>query len=746
MAQSQPFSSDDAIRHAILQYIAANPDRPMKPAALRRELDIPHERAAAFRECLRDMIDAGELVPGSGRTLALPARKGVVVGVYRATRHGYGFVEIPGRTDLFVPRGADLHALEGDTVQVKFVKAHMPGKEPHAEVTRILQRAPVRWVGVLRQQGKYWFVDPQGRTPAPIVSIQDPTAKNARPGDLVAVEPLSHTLDSHHVQGVIVERLGRPDETTARILGVIHRSGLPLEFPAEVRSAAQAATAFLSCEVPPDREDLRETLTITIDPPDARDFDDAISIRHLPGGNTELGVHIADVAHFVEPDSPLDIEAKLRGNSVYFPGFVVPMLPEVLSNGVCSLQPHQARLTKSAFITYDATGNVLSSRFSNSVIRSHARLTYDQVAAFLDGKRTEVSHVIGALLRSAEKLAQTIRKRRLAKGMISLSIPKAELVLGDAGKVVDIRPEDTSFSHTIIEMFMVEANEAVCRLLHAEDIPHIRRVHPPPDPDASMRFSRLVTMLGKPIKGDLDRPAILRLLSQVRDDPVAPTVHYLLLRCLSQACYRATREGHFALASDHYCHFTSPIRRYPDLIVHRLLNMLLREVHAPQRKHRRQTPNSPNDIEAVALHCSMTERRAAEAERDARQLLMLEFMKEKVGDELPGVITGVTALGVFVQIHPYLAEGFVHRSALGGGRWDFDRETSRLRMHDSARFIAIGQRVRVAIAGIDEIREQLDLLPASAFQFGLAETLSKSGSDSRGKSKSGKRRSKNHRR
>lgn len=742
MAKSQPHSANhDALRHAILQYIAANPDRPMKPAMLRRELEIPHEQAAAFRECLRDMIDAGELVPGPGRTLALPARKGMVVGTYRATRHGYGFVEIPGRADLFVPRGADLHALEGDTVQVRIVKTHAPTREPHAEVTRIIRRAPVRWVGVLRQQGKHCFVDPQGRTPAPIVSIQDPTAKNARPGDLVAVEPLSHTLDSHHVQGVIVERLGRPDETTARIQGVVHRAGIPLEFPPDVRSEAQAATASLAQEVPPDREDLRDTLTITIDPPDARDFDDAISIRHLHGGNTELGVHIADVAHFVQPDSQLDVEARLRGNSVYFPGFVVPMLPEVLSNGVCSLQPHQPRLTKSAWITYDAAGNVLSTRFANSVIRSHARLTYDDVTNFLDGKTTDVSHAVGALLRSAEKLAQTIRKRRLAKGMISLNIPKAELVLGDAGKVVDIRPEDTSFSHTMIEMFMVEANEAVCRLLDREDIPHIRRVHPPPDPDASMRFSRLVTMLGKPIDGELDRPAILRLLDNVRNDPVAPTVHYLLLRCLSQACYRASREGHFALASEHYCHFTSPIRRYPDLVVHRQLDMHLRESGVQRRKQRRPAPQTPESLDGIALHCSMTERRAAEAERDARQLLILSFMKEKIGEEFTGVVTGVTALGVFVQIQPYLAEGFVHRSALGGGRWDFDRETSRLNLQVGGRYIAIGQRVRVAVAGIDEIRESLDLLPATAFQFGSAGDGPRlHRSDSRRKKNPGKRK------
>ena len=695
-------------RNAILQYIAEHPDRPLKAAALRRELNVPHEEAAAFREAVRGMVDAGEVVLGRGRGLVRAERADAVVGIFRPSRHGYGFIESPGRSDLFVPRGAALHALDGDTVQVRIVKPDHPGREPHAEVVRIVQRAPIRWVGVLTKQGRHWFVQPQGRTPAPIVAIADPGAKNAKSGDMVVVEPLTHTLDSHSVQGVIVERLGDPDETTVKILGVIRRAGLPVDFPMDVRGEAQAAAAAFSPEVPPDREDLRELLTITIDPPTARDFDDAISIHRLAGGLTELGVHIADVAHYVRPGSALDREALARGNSTYFPGYVVPMLPEVLSNGVCSLQPHQPRLTKSVFIAYDAAGRVHSTRFADSVIRSHARLTYEQVTEALGGKVGEISqHVLG-LLKAAEKLATTIRKRRLADGMISLTIPAVEIVLGEDGRVVTARPEDTSFSHTIIEMFMVEANEAVCRLLDSKDIPHIRRIHPPPEPEASQRFMRLAAMLGRRVDGELDRANILGLLKETAGKPEEPTIHYLLLRCLAQACYSASRGGHFALASEHYTHFTSPIRRYPDLVVHRLLGAHLR------RGKRTEWP-SQAELGELAVHCSMTERRSQDAEREARNLLLLELMKTRIGAELDGIVTGVTSVGAFVQVQPYLAEGLVHRAELGGERWEFDRELSSLTQRHSGRVIRIGQNVRVVVASVDDLRHELALLPAGPF-------------------------------
>ncbi|MBI5863624.1 MAG: VacB/RNase II family 3'-5' exoribonuclease, partial [Planctomycetes bacterium] len=617
--------------------------------------------------------------------------------------------------------GKAMHALDGDSVQIRIVRSELRGREPYAEIVRIVQRAPIRWVGRLFHEGRHWFVQPEGKTPAPLVTIDEPGAKNARPGDLVLIEPLVHTLGSPRVHGVIVERLGDPDETATQILGVIRRSGLPNEFSSEVRAAAQDA-AKAAATIPPQREDLRELLTVTIDPPDARDYDDAISIEHLSGGETRLGVHIADVAHFVPAGSPLDLAARERGNSAYFPGYVVPMLPEVLSNGVCSLQPHQPRLTRSVFIRYDAHGRVRETRLASSVIRSHARLTYDQVAAALAGKTAEISRTVLALLKSAEKLAQTIRKRRLADGMISLTIPETEIVLGEDGRVADAHPADTSFSHTIIEMFMVEANEAVCRTLHGADLPHIRRVHPPPDADASQRYTKLLAIVGGSKSSALDRPAIQKLLADSAGRPEESTIHFLLLRCLSQACYSTSAEGHFALASEHYCHFTSPIRRYADLMVHRALDALLsqdRGGKAPGLEHRkarrRDEVEDETDLPSLALHLSMTERRAIDAEREIRHILLLQLMKSKIGESFPAVVTGVTSTGVFMRVERFGAEGFVHRADLPDDRWEFDRQAGWMIGRRSGRCITIGQQARVTVAGVDEQRQELALLPVGSF-------------------------------
>lgn len=694
-----------SFRKLILQYIADHPDRPLRGRALARELDVADEHYAAYREAVRELLDDGSVALGRGRTLTIPEQRGGAIGVFHATRHGYGFVELTGKPDLFIPAHATGHALDGDTVQVRIIQPEHHGDEPRGEVVKIVARARIRWIGVLQRYDKHWFIQPQGRTPLPNVAIDDPTARGAIEGDLVCVEPLAETLGSSRVRGVIVARLGDPDATTSRILAAIHHHGLADEFPIEVFDAAKAAAAR-----PFDgegRENLRDRLCVTIDPTDARDYDDAISIEHKPGGLVELGVHIADVAAFVDADGPIDVEARERGNSVYFPGYVVPMLPEILSNGVCSLQPDQPRLTKSAFITYDRDAKVVETRIVRSIIQSRARLTYDQVTAILAKKDKSVDPEIVLLLFAAERLAQRIRKRRLADGMISLTIPEVEILLGPKRQVLDARPADTSFSHTLIEMFMVEANEAVCRYLDRRDVPVIRRIHPEPSPEAADRFSRLALSIGQPLGGAFERSTILRLLKSVDGQAAEPAVHYLLLRCLSQAAYSTSREGHYALASEHYCHFTSPIRRYPDLIVHRQLDAALDRSRAA-----RQREYSPEESEAIARHCSHKERQATEAERDLKNDLLVQFMRDKVGREFDGIVTGLVSIGAFVQIRPHLAEGLIPRSEFGRERWEFDSDAARFVAVRTGRVLSIGQRVRVVVIGVDELRREIEFAPA----------------------------------
>ncbi len=711
-------------QHRIEQYIRQHPDRPLKLRPLARNLGVPDEQYAAFRAVVRHLLERGSLALGRGRALTAPGTRGELVGIFRAHPDGYGFLEVPGHVDHFVPHERTLDAREGDTVAAKALRGGA-ARGPRAEVVRIIARAAVRWVGVLESLGGRWIVRPRGRTAIAAVEIVDPTAKGAHPGELVVVEPVeTRSADrAQPIRGVVIERLGAPSETRVRVLGVARQCLLPEAFSDEVRAAARrAADRFAQADFG-QREDLRGQLCITIDPPDARDYDDAISVRRL-GPGFELGVHIADVTWFVRPGDALDQEAHQRGNSVYFPTFVVPMLPEVLSNAACSLQPQQPRLAKSVFIAYDGQGRVLDTRFANSVIQSHARLAYPQAAAILAGEPTGLDAPTVRLLRLADRLARIIQRRRLGQGMLVLNLPEVEFELDEQEHVRNARPADTDFSHTLIEMFMVEANEAVSRALTRAGVTHLRRVHPPPATDQSSAYRLLRAALGDGAPRDLERGSIQRLLEQSRDRPEAPVVHLLLLRCLAQACYSTAEEGHFALASEHYCHFTSPIRRYPDLVNQRLLDAyVLQAEHAARDRAHSELPNDPQ-LEHIAEECSRTERRAQDAERDARQILLLEFMRGHIGEEFEALVTGVASFGVFVRIRAHLAEGLLHRDDLPPDQWVHDSATVSLRSRRSGRVVRMGDELRIRIASIDDVRQVLRVVPVGPVGHPIAEAPS----------------------
>lgn len=712
----------DPWRSAILHYINDHPDRPLKARALARAIDVPDDEYADYKQAVRALVAEGTVVYGNGRTLSLPDREGAFVGTFRANPRGFGFIELENHADLFVPRPRVNGAREGDTVLCRRMRGR-GDLGPRGEVVKILERKPIVWVGVLERAGTRFVVVPHGKMPHPPVTIEDPGAKAAQPGDLVVVQPLEDTLDAREIRGVIIERLGEPSDTQVLIRGVARQYALPDAFPEEVQySAADIAKGYREDEPPTDREDLTSLRTITIDPRDARDFDDAISIERTDDGGLELGVHIADVSHFVTPNSPLDREARERGNSAYFPGLVIPMLPEVLSNGVCSLQPERVRLTKSAFITYDRHGVVRSARFSKSYIRSNARLTYEQASAILEGKGDKgFSKDVVDLLKQAEGLARRIRRRRLKAGMLVLNIPDVEIELDEQRNVCDAHPEDTSFSHTLIEMFMVEANEAVCRALFEADLPHIRRQHPPPEPEAGEGFIRLCNALGLNLPPKLDRKSIKTLLDEVDGRPEQAPVNYQLLRSLAQASYGVSTEGHWALASEHYAHFTSPIRRYPDLTVHRMLDVLIE--HGGNAKQR-AAESAPSEavLAETAHHCNATERRAVAAERETNTLLLLRLMRGKLGEVFSGVITGVTSFGAFVQLQPVMAEGLIRVDDFGPDYWHYDEHGGRFIGQRSSRVVSLGQAVRVEVAAIDEERREMALIPEDPHDFGRVAT------------------------
>lgn len=721
--------------------ILQKPDyTPMKAQKLARSLGIAEAEYGDFHDAVDALRRVGRVVLGTNNAIMLPYPPGQVAGTYRGNPRGFGFVvpdEPSAHGDLYIAQGNSLDAVTGDKVLCHVLKR---GKRKDkmsfgGRVLRVIERGNSQFVGQLCREGKVWFVQPDGNTLHVPILIGDPKAKSAKAGDQVVVEITRYPSEDSPARGVIVERLGKRGRPGVDLLGVIRQYHLPDKFPKNaLQEARHAVRAFDPDVEATEREDLSERTIITIDPDDARDFDDAISLvkvesqRSAPAKSRrkhqkrvgrkagpavwELGVHIADVSAFAAIGSALDEEAKNRGTSVYFPGHVLPMLPEVLSNGVCSLQEGEPRLCKTAFIRYDADGRVVSTRFANTVIRSAKRLTYRQAQAILDGKKGRFNKVVVELIHRMDTLARTIRKRRLADGMIVLDLPAVDLILDDDGDVVDAQPEDTSFTHTIIEMFMVEANEAAARLLTRLKLPFLRRIHPDPDASSLEAMARFVQAGGEKLPKKITPRDLQKLLEKLRGKSGGYAVNLAVLKSMQMAEYSPQAVGHFALASKNYAHFTSPIRRYPDLMVHRLLDLHLQE--KLKSKPARKGKQSPAVIGLEELHeygrqMSYLSRRAESAENELKTLKVLTLLQQHVGEIFEGVITGVTNFGLFVQHPKYLVDGLLRLEDLGDDWWEVDVEQGRVVGERSRRAFALGNKIKVLIAEVNLSSRQLNL-------------------------------------
>jgi ribonuclease R len=505
-------------------------------------------------------------------------------------------------------------------------------------------------------------------------------------------------------QGVITEVLGKAGQYETEISSIIHQFHLPCDFDESCLQQARKAAAEFDTENLDGREDITDKLIITIDPADAKDFDDAISLEKDNDGNWILGVHIADVSQFIPPDSPLDKEAYLRGNSIYLPGRTIPMLPEILSNGICSLQPEQKRFCKSAYITYDKNANIINRRFANSVICSKQRLTYIQADKALKGRKKTVKKQVFDLLKLMEELAHLIEQRRRNNGMLHLDLPETEPLMDKAGRICDVIPADTSYPHTVIEMFMVEANDAVAVLLDKLDLPLIRRIHPEPDTLTLKNLSKIIKTLGLSLPTVPDRFAIQNLLNFVRGQEACLAVNLLVLRSFEKAEYAPLQIGHYALASTHYCHFTSPIRRYADLMVHRLLDAYIRKNTAKAQAYL--------DLNETGKHITFTEQRAEDAERELKAVLILQFLSKRIGEVLDCVITGVAGFGVFAQSSKYGVEGLIRLQDLGNDTFKLNQKNQSLVGQRTAFTIRMGMPIKVRILSINIPARQLNLAPA----------------------------------
>jgi len=689
-----------------------HPDyRPLKAGQLARALAVSPEDYPQFKQTLEHLRRAGHIVIGAGSSIMLPALSSLVTGTFRANPKGFGFVtplEPTAHGDLFVPEDAAGGAMTGDVVTARVVRKGQRAGQPRytGQVVEVLERANNRFVGTLLKEPDGWIVQPDGSSFVEPISVDDVGAKGARQKDKVVVEILSYPTEKYLARGVIIEVLGRAGQYEAETQSIIRQYHLPSEFDADCLDQAHEAAGGFDPEQLDGREDITKKVIITIDPPDAKDFDDAISLEKDAQGNWMLGVHIADVCHFVPADSPLDAEAKNRGNSAYLPGKTLPMLPEVLSNGVCSLQPGQKRLVKSAYLAYDQQGNVLSRKFANSIMRSTQRLTYQQADKILKGHTKDAKPRVAELLKNMETLSRAIEDRRVKNGMIHLDLPETELVMDQAGRVVDAHPADTSYPHTIIEMFMVEANEAVASLLDRLNVPFMRRIHPEPDALSMKNLAQLVRAFGFSMPRSPGRAAMQDLLAAVKGADCELAVNLAVLRSLEKARYAPLNIGHYALASSHYCHFTSPIRRYADLLVHRVLQW-----HLQNRLERARQIAAGQDSVQIGEHISFTEQRAEDAEKELTKVLILQMLSKRIGDELDCVVTGLTNFGVFVQSRKFGIEGLIRLEGLGPDQWKYNERAHCITGERSGYTIRLGQSVKVRIDSVNVPARQLNVSP-----------------------------------
>ncbi|MBP8604596.1 MAG: ribonuclease R [Phycisphaerae bacterium] len=704
----------ELIKKQILTLLTRRDYKPMPPRMLAQLIGAAGEYSA-FEAALEQMRRRQEIaIDAHNNNVSLPPMGHRVIGTFRANERGFGFIVplVPNAYgDLYVSPENTGGAMNEDTVVARVVKSgRRLGQVRYAGVIiDIVERGSSRFVGTLQRHQSFWYVQPEGRGFYRPIIVDDVSASGAKEGDKVVLEIVSYPTESMPARGAIVQVLGRAGCYDAEIRSIMVRYGLPEEFSSECRQQARLAAEGFCPEDAEGRSDISDEVVITIDPPDARDFDDAISLKRDRAGNWQLGVHIADVSRFIEQDSPLDQEARLRGNSVYLPQKVIPMLPETLSNGICSLQPNQKRFAKSVYITYDANGGILGTEFDNTIICSRCRLTYQEADAILHGRAAGYPGEVVALLKDMETLSRVIERRREKNGMLHLELPETELVYDDQGRVIDAHPADTSYPHTIIEMFMVEANEAVARLLDRFGIPFMRRIHPEPDAYTTSSLGRFVKLCGLKVPRHLDRSAIQDLLAAVKGSPMSYAVNMYVLRSMQKAEYSPLHIGHFALASSHYCHFTSPIRRYADLLVHRLIDSY---VKGKLTKIGRDEILDEAQLIELGKHLTFTEIQAEEAEKELQTVLILQMLSERIGQDMEVVVSGLTNFGVFVQCTKFGIEGMIEPGDLGLDEWKYDDRSQAVVGKWSGESVHLGQLMKVRIAAVNVAARQLFLTPA----------------------------------
>jgi ribonuclease R len=699
------------LKDHLLSLMRKSAYRPMTMKDLIRRFDVPAEGRAGFKKLIAQLCENGDVVLVTGKRYGLSQKMNLVTGRLIAHPDGFGFVKPEEKAaDIFIKARGMESAMHGDMVLVR-LDSSATGQSPEGSIVRILKRAHTTVVGRLERFPGYGYVIPADHRLTQDIYVPLRSMGDTENNQMVVAEIVTYPSRKRNPEGKIVEVLGADRDPGVAEEVIVHQHDLPHSFLKKTRQeVARLPTAVAPRHVK-GRLDLRKKLTVTIDGESARDFDDAISIELSPKSTYLLWVHIADVSHYVEEGGSLDTEAFERGTSVYFPGRVLPMLPEELSNGICSLNPGEDRLTLTVFMECSHQGKIIRHDFFETVIRSHARLTYRQVAQALEEDSKEglppVPELLPAL-RLMRELARKIQALRRKRGSIDFDLPEAEILLDLRGNITDICRAERNIAHRIIEEFMIAANETAAGYFHWLKVPALYRVHEKPDADKLAAFAEFAAGFGHrfPTPHTIQPRIMSDFLASLHDLPEEKILTQVLLRSMKQALYSMENSGHFGLASSTYTHFTSPIRRYPDLVVHRLLRELLhRGRFSPEREE-----ELIQILPEIATHSSERERVAMEAEREVVSLKKAEFMEDKTGEVFDGFITGVAPFGFFVEPRDYMVEGLVHVSRLEDDYYTYQAEQQALVGEHTKKIFRLGDQLKVRLDKVDREKRRIDFV------------------------------------
>ncbi len=699
-------------KERILAYMESEGYVPIKRRDMRAMLSVPQEDREKFESLINELIAEGRVFETKKGKLASPKDLQMATGTFIGHARGFGFVTPDaGGEDIFIPASETMGAMQKDRVLYKMLHKAEKGKKADGVIVRILERGQQRIVGTFEAGSKgYGFVVADDKKIAKDIFISRENTKGAVTGHKVVVEITDYGEDRRNPEGKVIEILGHINDPGVDILSVIRRYELAVEFPEEVYAEIEHLGTEVAEADKKGREDLRDLLTITIDGADAKDLDDAVSLKRLGNGNFELGVHIADVSHYVRENTALDKEAYARGTSVYLVDRVIPMLPHKLSNGICSLNPHVDRLALSCLMEVNGRGEVVSHRILESVINSDYRMTYTAVREILeDGTPALLEQYaeILPMLEDMEELRQILGEKRRKRGSVNFDLPESKIILDENGKPIDIKPYEKSIATNMIEEFMLVCNETIAENSFWQEMPFMYRSHQEPDEDKLEKMEQFLRGFGYYLRkkdGEIHPRELQKVLQKAEDTDEERIITRMVLRSMMQARYTAENGGHFGLAAKYYCHFTSPIRRYPDLEIHRMIKKMLHGEldEKASAYYRRKMPD-------WAKRCSKQERVAEDAERDTDALKKVEFMEDKVGQIYEGIISGVTNWGIYVEL-PNTIEGMIALSQMDDDYYEFDEKKMLVFGKRTKKSYRLGDKVVVSVAKVDRMMGTIDFV------------------------------------